>query len=243
MLYLVGLGLWDEGDISLKGIEACRKSGKVYAELYTSAWGGDLRKLEKVIKKKIKVIRRADLEEKSSSLVRQARTRNIAVLVPGDPLSATTHSGIMDDAMKAKVRVEVIHSSSVFTSVAETGLSLYNFGKTVTVVSPQKRYKPDSFYRTIKENMSRGMHTLALLDINMSVQDGLMVLMDIERRKKLRVMRPSGRIVVASAIGSPKKVIRYGSVVELAEEDFPPPAVIIIPGKLNFFEKEFLEKL
>ena len=243
MLYLIGLGIWDEGDISLKGIEICRKSDKVYAELYTSAWGGDLSKLEKLIKKKIRLIKRADLEEKSARLVRQAKSKDIAILVPGDPLSATTHSGIMDDAMKSRVKVEVIHSSSVFTSVAETGLSLYNFGKTVTVVAPGKKYRPDSFYKTIKENMSKGMHTLALLDINMSVQEGLTVLMNIERKKRLKVMKPSGKIVVASAIGSPKKIIRYGSVIELNEENFPPPAVIIIPGKLNFFEKEFLEKL
>jgi diphthamide biosynthesis methyltransferase len=113
----------------------------------------------------------------------------------------------------------------------------------VTVVAPDKKYRPDSFYKTIKENIDKGMHTLALLDISMSVQDGLTVLMEIERKKRLKVMKPSGKIVVASAIGSPKKVIRYGSVVELSEEEFPPPAVIIIPGKLNFFEKEFLEKL
>jgi diphthine synthase len=124
MLYLVGLGIWDEGDISLKGIETCRKSDKVYAELYTSAWGGDLSRLEKLIRKKIKVIKRADLEEKSARLVRQAKGKDIAILVPGDPLSATTHSGIMDDAMKSRVSVEVVHSSSVFTAVAETGLSL-----------------------------------------------------------------------------------------------------------------------
>ena len=61
MLYLVGLGLWDEQDITLKGIQACKKSGRVYAELYTSAWGGDIKKLEKLIGKKIRVIGRSAL--------------------------------------------------------------------------------------------------------------------------------------------------------------------------------------
>ncbi len=243
MLYLIGLGIWDEGDISLRGIESCRKADRLYAELYTSVWGGDLRKLEKLIRKKIRVIGRRDLEEWSARLVREAKRRNVVVLVPGDPLSATTHSGLIDEARKEGVRVEVVHSSSVFTAVAETGLNLYNFGKTVTVVAPAGKYRPESFYSTIVENRARGMHTLLLLDIRMSVQEGLGVLMDIERRKNQRVLRPRGRIVVASSMGSPKRVIRYGTVTELSGEDFPPPAVIIIPGRLNFFEKEFLEKL
>ena len=100
MLYLIGLGIWDEQDISLKGIEACRKSKKVYAELYTSAWGGDLKKLEKHIGKKIALIRRDGLEERSSRIIREARSSSVAILVPGDPLSATTHSALVDEARR-----------------------------------------------------------------------------------------------------------------------------------------------
>jgi diphthine synthase len=243
MLYLVGLGIWDEGDISLRGIRACRKADRVYAELYTSAWGGDLRKLERLIKKKIRPMGRSGLEERSGRLVRKARRRDVAVLVPGDPLSATTHSGLIEEARKEDVEVEVVHSSSVFTAVAETGLNIYNFGRTVTVVAPTGKYRPDSFYKTVLENRTRGMHSLLLLDIKMSVQQGLEVLMDIERRKRNGVLGPRVRIVVASSIGSSRKAIRYGTVTELAGEDFPPPAVIIIPGRLNFFEREFLERL
>ena len=92
MLYLVGLGIWDEGDISLRGLEVCKKSDSVYAELYTSAWGGDLGKLERLIKGKIKLIKREGLEDRSARLVGEARRKDIAILVPGDPLSATTHS-------------------------------------------------------------------------------------------------------------------------------------------------------
>jgi diphthine synthase len=243
MLYLVGLGIWDEGDISLKGIRACRKAERVYAELYTSAWGGNLKNLERLVRKKIKVIARSDLEERSARLVREAKGRDVAVLVPGDPLSATTHSGLIGEARGEGVRVEIVHSSSVFTAIAETGLNLYNFGRTVTVVAPTKKYRPESFYGIIRGNKARGMHTLLLLDIKMPVQEALEVLMDMERRKGGKVMTPRGRIVVASSIGSPEKVIKYGTVTELAGEDLPPPAVIVIPGRLNFFEKEFLEKL
>jgi hypothetical protein len=36
MLYLVGLGLSDEADITVKGLEIVRKASRVYLEAYTS---------------------------------------------------------------------------------------------------------------------------------------------------------------------------------------------------------------
>lgn len=36
MLYLVGLGLADETDITIKGLEVVRKAERVYLEAYTS---------------------------------------------------------------------------------------------------------------------------------------------------------------------------------------------------------------
>lgn len=36
MLYLVGLGLSDETDITVKGLEVVRKASRVYLEAYTS---------------------------------------------------------------------------------------------------------------------------------------------------------------------------------------------------------------
>jgi diphthine synthase len=36
MLTFIGLGLFDENDISLKGFEAIKESDLVYAEFYTS---------------------------------------------------------------------------------------------------------------------------------------------------------------------------------------------------------------
>jgi diphthine synthase len=47
MLTFIGLGLFDEYDISLKGLEAIRKADLVYAEFYTSClMGTNLDKME-----------------------------------------------------------------------------------------------------------------------------------------------------------------------------------------------------
>lgn len=41
MLYIVGLGLGDEKDITVRGLEAVRRSTKVVLEYYTSILGVD----------------------------------------------------------------------------------------------------------------------------------------------------------------------------------------------------------
>ena len=45
MLYLVGLGLADETDITVKGLEVVRRADRVYLEAYTSVLLVDREKL------------------------------------------------------------------------------------------------------------------------------------------------------------------------------------------------------
>lgn len=45
MLYLVGLGLADETDITVKGLEVVKKAERVYLEAYTSILLVDRQKL------------------------------------------------------------------------------------------------------------------------------------------------------------------------------------------------------
>ena len=50
------------------------------------------------------------------------------------------------------------------------GLSLYRFGETISICFFTEKWKPDSFYDKIKNNMSIGLHTLCLLDIKVKEQ-------------------------------------------------------------------------
>jgi len=241
MLYLIGLGIWDEKDLSLRGVEVCKKSKEVYAELYTSRWGGSLKNLEKLAGKKIRILGRSDLEENSRLLIEKAKTRDIAILFPGDPLSATTHLSLVSEALQEKIPVKIIHSSSIFTAVAECGLSLYNFGKVVSIPTPQKNFQPSCFADSILENKKLGLHTLVLLDIGMPVSQGIDILLGLEKSLKKKI---SGqKIVACSALGSEKQKILYRSAGSLISSDLEPPSVLIIPGKMHFTEKEFLEKM
>jgi len=92
MLVLIGLGLSDEKDLSLRAIEEAKKADKTYIELYTTAWFGNLKNLEELIGKKIEVLKRKDLEESSERILNEAKEKNLVIFVGGDPLVATTHS-------------------------------------------------------------------------------------------------------------------------------------------------------
>ncbi len=240
MLYLVGLGVWNEKDISLRGIEICRQADSIYCELYTAYWGGDLKRLEKLAGKKITKLGRKDVEEGSDKILEEAKRKDIALLVPGDPLVATTHVHLILEAKKNGIPVEVVHSSSVYTSIARTGLQIYKFGRTGTVIAPRGGYKSEGFYDLVRENLKHGLHTLLLLDRDMSTKKALEILSGIESKKRRKILKHA---VICSKLGSEHERIVYGKIRDLLGIDLDPPAVIIIPGKLHFMEKEFLEML
>ncbi len=240
MLCLVGLGLWNENDMSLKGLAALKKADSVYCEFYTNRWLGDLKKLEDISGKKIHVLSREDVE--SERITDEAKEMNVVLLVPGDPLVATTHVQLLIDARGKGVETEIIHASSIFTSVAETGLQLYKFGRTTTLAFLEKSFKPSSPYEVIQENRKAGLHTLLLLDIKeqdryMTIKDGIEVLKAIGEH-----LDDKTKIIACCQLGSPDQKIKYGTMGELSKDGSlkETPAVIILPGRLHFKEEEAL---
>jgi diphthine synthase len=248
MLYLIGLGLHDENDITLKGVEAAKGCDKVYAELYTSPWQGSLEKLGTTISREIFTLQRSDLEENSKKLIDESKEKDIAVLVSGDPLVATTHSSLIIDARKAGIKVKIIHSSSVFSAIAESGLQIYKFGKTATVAYPEKNFYPKTPYITLQKNKEQGLHTLLLLDVKsdqnryMTVGEAIGILLELESKEKKGVFKEDTECVGIARLGGDTK-IRLAYARDLKNEDFgPPPHVLIVPGKLHFSEEEFLKQ-
>ena len=126
MLYIIGIGLNEKG-ISLEGKEYLKKCKKIYLENYTVDFPYDINLLNKIIGKKIILLDRKDVE--SNLIVKEAKTNNICLLVYGSPLFATTHTSLIQDCRKAKVKVKVIYAACIFDVISETGLQLYKFGK------------------------------------------------------------------------------------------------------------------
>ncbi|EKQ52733.1 MAG: diphthine synthase [Methanobacterium sp. Maddingley MBC34] len=248
MLYLVGLGLYNEKDISLNGLEAIKSADVVYAEFYTARlFGGDFKSLEKLAGVTINILRREEVEEENLP-IKQAETKDVAFLTAGDPLMATTHSDILMEARKKGIKTRVIHASSILSAAPGiAGLQAYKFGKVTTIPRPEENYFPHSPYQVIGENKKMGLHTLVLLDIQahrdyyMTANEGLEYLLRVENERKEGLITEDTLAVVIARAGSPEPLVRADRVNVLTGEDFGGPLhCIIIPGDMHFMEAEGL---
>jgi diphthine synthase len=232
MLYLIGLGLNKQG-ISQQGLEAINRCKKIYLENYTVEFPYSKKELEKVIGKEIEDADRDKVE--SDCLIKEAKKRDIALLVYGSPLTATTHISLVQEAKKQKVKFRVIYNASVFDAVAETGLQIYKFGKIASMPS----FEADSFTEVIKENQRINAHSLILVDIGLEFNRAVDTLKKLIKNKKINI----SKIVVCSRLGCEDKNIYYNKIENLKDrgDAVKSPFCFIIPGKLHFMEKEVLE--
>ncbi|EJT45621.1 diphthine synthase [Trichosporon asahii var. asahii CBS 2479] len=83
MLYVIGLGLSDEKDITVKGLE---KSERVYLEAYTSILMVEKEKLEEFYGRPVITATRETVELESDDILKDADKVDVAFLVVGDPL-------------------------------------------------------------------------------------------------------------------------------------------------------------
>ena len=157
MLTFVGLGLWDEKDVSLRGLEAIRAADEVYAEWYTAHLGGATpEKLISFYGREISFLDRDPLE-RGDALLEAARTRDVVLLAVGDSMTATTHVELRVRAERAGIPTRVVHGASIATAAAGLlGLTSYKFGRATTIVFPDGSYFPTSPYDVVRDNRARG---------------------------------------------------------------------------------------
>lgn len=232
MLTLVGLGLRD-GDIAANGKAALTAADTAYAELYTNSITYDLDALAEDTGTEITVLERNEVEEEDKVL-ETAQEKDVVFLVSGDPLTATTHQDILFRAQEHGIETAVVHAPSILTAVAETGLSIYKFGRVTTLPEPYNGTLPDSPFDVTRENQEHGLHTLMLLDIGMDAGKAL-------EHVKDRI--DAENVLVCSELGTEDREIMYGTFDELqADADrFGVPCSIIVPGDCSDNEQERLE--
>ena len=246
MLNIIGLGLGDPKDITVKGKEAIQNSSKVFLESYTSILtDSNVNALKDFFSKDIIPLSRAGLED-NDQIFENAKQNDVSLLIVGDVFSATTHSEILMRAKKEGIKVNVIHNASIFTAISITGLQLYKFGKTTTIVKPEGNWFPKSPYDIIKQNKEINAHTLCLLDIKidknyfMTINEALKLLLEMEESKNQGIITQDTKVVGVSNLGGDYK-IKYDKIKNLINYDFSkPPHSLIIPDKLHFTEEEVL---
>ncbi len=239
----VGLGLNDEKSISLQGLEHAREANSVFVELYTNPMSNlDIGRLESLIGKKIVLVTRAELEDRSGKVIVDASEKGkVAFLVPGDPMVATTHVSLRLILAKKKIRTRIVHGQSIISAIAgAAGLQSYKFGKSITL--PLEQSMPRSVLDTILDNGSRGLHTLLLLEPGIGRSTGITISKAISR---MITAWPelSDRVAVGAArVGAPDEDVKAGKMRTVERHDFGlPPHSLVMVGRLHFMEAEALE--
>lgn len=248
-LHLVGIGLGNEKDITVHGLELVKKADIVYLEYYTSLLQCSVEDLETFYGRKIILVYRDDVEADQNKILEQAKTKDVALLVVGDPMSATTHLDLLLRAKELNAPVDVVHNVSIMTAIGIVGLQLYKYGKTTSITFPEKNFMPETCYDVVKMNKHMGLHTLLLLDLHpsenkfMTVNEGLQYLLATEQKRKEQVISEDTLAIGCARIGS-DNLIKAATIKELLAFDFgKAPHCIVIPGHMHFMEEEALKKL
>ena len=248
MLYLIGIGLNDEKDISVKGLEVVKKCDKVYLESYTSRLACSVSKLEELYGKKIILADREIVEKKAEeTILKDSLEGDCAFLVIGDVFGATTHLDLWTRATEKGIKCEIIHNASILNVIGVIGLELYKYGKATSI--PFENENVVSPYIVFSNNHKIGLHTLFLLDLRpdedrfMTIKEAIEFLERVEEKEQKGLISEEMIAIGCAHLGSKDQTIICASLKELKEKDFGvAPYCLIIPGKMHFMEEEALEK-
>ena len=262
MLTFVGLGLYDERSVTVRGRDAIRRADRVFAEFYTSRLAGaTVADLEATHGVDIEVRDRAGVERDPAPILDAAAAGDAVFLTGGDPMVSTTHADLRLRAHERGIDTRVIHGTTASTAAASlTGLQNYRFGKATTLPfasSHGGEGVPDSVLATIRDNRERGLHTLMYLDIDRDKghdpgddrDDGTGMGEREDRYMTgdhaaglLADAGLSGVGVVVGQAGSDEPTVRADRLDTLADGDFGPPLhLLVVPGDLHPLEREALE--
>lgn len=225
------------------------------------------------------------VESFSDEILAGADVHDVAFLVVGDPFGyliwpstrnwhngshltcvrATTHTDLVLRARELGISIQNIHNASIMSAIGATGLQLYNFGQTVSMVFFTETWKPSSFYDRLKENREVGLHTLLLLDIKvkeqslenlargrkiyepprfMTVAQCASQMLEIEESRHEGVYQPQSLAVGVARIGSHDQKIVSGTLEQLSKTELGPPlhSLVLLGRRTHVLEKEFIRE-
>ena len=251
-LYLIGLGLTARPCISEEAYKWVSEADEVYLERYTSPLPYSLDDIKKILgRDRLEEIYRGELEENMDDLVDRAKDKSIAILVYGDPLIATTHKSIIISCVKKGVEYKIYHNiSSYLYAISESGLDVYKFGCSATLVRGDLYLNRRSL-EIAEENLDRGLHTLFFLEY--SYEDGYMMtpidaLKILRRKRRLwrKILNVEGYIIVMANLGlenEMKLAFKPDEIPYKELEKVSGPSILILTGRLHYMEREYIEEV
>ena len=180
-------------------------------------------------------------------------------------IRATTHTDLVLRAQELSIPTKSIPNASILNAIGATGLQLYNFGQTVSMVFFTETWKPASFYDRIRENASIGLHTLLLLDIKvkeqslenmargrkiyeparyMTVSQCAEQMLEIEEEKQENVYAEDSLAVGCARVGADDQQFACGTLTELCTVDLGSPlhSLVLLGKRAHELEKDYIKR-
>lgn len=203
------------------------------------------------------------VESSSDEILSGAEDVDVAFLVVGDPFGATTHTDLVLRARELSIPFQAIPNASIMSAIGSTGLQLYNFGQTVSMVFFTESWKPSSFYDRIKENAQIGLHTLVLLDIKVKEQSlenlarGRKIyepprymtaaqcaqqMLETEHERKEGAYNENSLAIGVARVGAKDQKMAAGTLKELCDIDLGPPlhSLVLLGKRTHELERDFI---
>lgn len=178
---------------------------------------------------------------------------------------ATTHTDLVLRARELGIESKVVPNASIMSGIGCTGLQLYNFGQTVSMVFFTETWKPSSYYDRVKENVQLGLHTLVLLDIKvkepslenmargrliyeppryMTVAQCAAQMLETEEERKEGAWGPNSLAVGAARVGAADQKLVAGTLQELSEVEMGRPlhSLVLLGRKAHDLEKDYIRQ-
>ena len=168
-------------------------------------------------------------------------------------------------ARELGIESKLIPNASIMSGIGCTGLQLYNFGQTVSMVFFTENWKPSSYYDRVKENVQLGLHTLVLLDIKvkepsleqmargrivyeppryMTVAQCASQMLETEEERKEGAWGPESLAVGAARVGAPDQQLVAGTLKELSKVEMGRPlhSLVLLGRKTHDLEKDYIRE-
>jgi diphthine synthase len=246
MLTFVGLGLYDERSVTVRGREAIRDADSVFAEFYTSYLAGaTIEEIEQAHGTDIELCDRVGVEQEPEPILAAAEAGGAVFLTAGDPMISTTHVDLRLRAHDRDVETRVVHGTTAQTAASSlTGLQNYRFGKATTLPFERSHGTsgvPDSVLATIEDNTARDLHTLVYLDIDRENDD----YMTASHAAGLLTDAGLDRVgVVVAQAGSDDPTVVADRLTTLATDTFGDPLhLLVLPSECHPLERDALVSL
>jgi diphthine synthase len=246
MLTFVGLGLYDERSVTIRGRDAIREADRVFVEFYTSRLAGTtVQGLASHHDTEIDVRDRAGVEGNPGPILSAARDSDAAFLTAGDTMISTTHVDLRLRAHDRGIDTRIVHGTTAQSAAsALSGLQNYRFGKATTLPFPDAHGGsgvPDSVLETVESNRERGLHTLVYLDIK---AERAAYMTAGEGAELLAGAYGDDLGVAIARAGSENPVVAADTLDSLADRAFGDPLhLLVVPGDLHHVEREALAEL